>query len=83
MSHNLDVQVLDSDGSPVSGAQVEILIHGFLKGGRLSEYTDSDGHAAFETEADYRDSYELTIYVRGQSFGRYSIGTGAYTVTLE
>lgn len=83
MSHNLDVYVLDSDGDPVSGAEVEVLIEGIWKGGSLTEYTDSDGHAEFETAADYEDSRELTIYVRGQSFGPYYISGGAYTVTID
>jgi hypothetical protein len=78
------VRVLDRDGEPLAGVQVEILIHGFLKGGHLSQYTDSDGYASFEREADYEDSSELTIYVRGQSFGKYVIEAGtAYTITLE
>jgi hypothetical protein len=83
MSHILDVQVLDGEGNPVSGAEVEILIEGIWKGGSLTEYTDSDGHASFETAEDYEDSRELTIHVRGESFGPYEIAGGAYTVTLD
>jgi len=83
MSHSLDVHVLDSDDRPVKGVKVKILIEGFWKGGSLEEFTDGDGHAEFETAADYEDGRELTIHVRGQSFGPFSISGGAYTVQLE
>lgn len=83
MGHSLDVQVLDSDGDPIKGCKVKIVIDGIWKGGSLEEFTDSDGHAEFETAADYEDSRELNIYVRGQSFGPYTIEGGAYTVQLE
>jgi len=83
MGHFLDVQVLDEDGDPVRGADVEILIKGIWKGGTLNEFTDEDGHAEFETAADYEDSRELWITVRKQRFGPFEIGGGAYTVRLD
>lgn len=83
MSNNLDVFVTDSDGSPVEGAKVRIIIEGLFSGGSLEEFTDDEGHAEFETGGDYEDSRELTIYVRGESFGPYEIGGGAYTVELS
>ena len=84
MSHSLSVEVLDSEGEPVECVEVKVHIHGLWKGGDLeSAFTDSDGHAEFETAADYEDSRELDIHVRGESFGPYSIGGGAYTVTLD
>lgn len=83
MSHSLDVYVLDSDGDPVSGTRVGIIIDGIWTGGGLEEYTDEDGHAEFETADDYEDHRKLTIYVKGQSFGPYSIGDGRWTVELE
>lgn len=83
MSHSLDVQVLDSDGDPVESVKVKIIIDGILSGGSLEEFTDSDGHAGFETAGDYESYRELNIYVRGESFGPYDIGGGAYTVQLE
>jgi hypothetical protein len=83
MSHNLDVQVLDNEGDPVSGRKVTIFIDGILTGGSLESFTDDDGHAEFETAGDYPDYRELNIYVRGESFGPYQIGGGSYTVQLE
>ena len=83
MGHSLDVYVLNRDGDPLSGAKVKIIIDGFWKGGSIVEYTDGDGHAEFETADDYESSRRLNIYVRGQSFGPYAIGGGAYTVQLD
>jgi hypothetical protein len=82
MSHSLDVQVLNSDGEPVSGVKVEIEIEGIWKGGSLQDYTDSDGHASFETADDYPGYTKLTIHVEDEYFGPYYISGGAYTVTL-
>jgi hypothetical protein len=56
MGHSLDVQVLDSDGDPVPHKHVEMLIAGIWKGGSIDGFTDDDGHASFETAADYEDS---------------------------
>jgi len=83
MSHNLDVYVVDRDGDPVTGTRVEIIIDGFWKGGSIKEFTDDEGHAEFETADDYEDYRKLKIFVRGQSFGPFKIGGGAYTVELE
>ena len=52
MSHRLDVPVLTSNGDPVKGVQVEVVIEGIWKGGSIRERTDHSGHAAFETAAD-------------------------------
>lgn len=83
MSHSLDVQVLDSDGDPMEGVRVTIIIEGFFSGGSLEEYTDSDVHAEFEPADDYESYRKLNIYARGESFGPYNIDGGAYTVQLE
>lgn len=83
MGHSLDVQVLDSDGDSMEGVNVQIVIDGLFSGGSLEEFTDSDGHAEFETAGDYESYRKLSIYVRGQSFGPYEISGGAYTVQLE
>ena len=83
MSHSLDVYVRDDDGRPVEGVEVKIIIDGIFSGGSLEAYTDDDGHAEFETADDYEDSRQLSIYVRGQDFGPYYIGGGAYTVQLD
>jgi hypothetical protein len=83
MGNSLNVEVLGENGRAVEGAKVTILIDGIFSGGRLEEFTDDDGHAEFETADDYEDSRELTIRVRGQTFGPYRIGGGAYTVQLE
>ena len=83
MSHSLDVYVIDSDEDPVSGVEVEILIDGFIKGGSLTEYTDDEGHAEFETADDYEDSRQLKIKVRNEWFGPYYISGGTYTVQID
>jgi hypothetical protein len=83
MSHNLTVQVLDSDGDPMEGVRVHIFIDGIITGGGLDAFTDDTGHAEFTTGGDYEDSRDLTITVRGQTFGPYDIGGGSYTVQLE
>ena len=49
----------------------------------MIEYTDDDGHAEFETAGDYEDDREIIITVRGENFGPYDIGGGAFTVTLD
>lgn len=83
MSNYFDVQVLNSEGDPVEGAGVDVLVRGLVTGGEMSEYTDTDGHAEFETAGDYEDSREIVITVRGQRFGPFEIGGGAFTVTLD
>jgi hypothetical protein len=80
MGHALNVYVIDENESPVSGVEVKIVIDGIWKGGSLTEFTDDSGHAEFETADDYESSRQLNIYVRGESFGPYSIGGGAYVV---
>jgi hypothetical protein len=83
MGQSVDVLVLDSEGDPVVGAGVKIDIEGRWKGGTLETYTDDDGHAEFETSADYESGREVMIYVRGESFGPYDLTEGAFTVTLD
>ena len=82
MGHALDVQVIDRDENPVAGVEVEIVIDGFFTGGSLIEYTDDHGHAEFETADDYEDYRELKIKVRGDRYGPYDTGGGAYTVQI-
>ncbi|MDD5268626.1 MAG: hypothetical protein PHO08_16110 [Methylococcales bacterium] len=83
MGHYLNVQALDKKGNPLKGTKVKIDIAGIFKGGTLENYTDSNGHAEFETAANYESSRKLNIYLHGQSFGPYEIGGGSYTVTLK
>lgn len=83
MGHNLTVHLLDSDGRELDGVKVTVDIAGIWKGGTLEEFTDDDGNAEFETAEDYESGRQLTIYVRGESFGPYSIDGGSYTVQLE
>ncbi len=83
MGQSVDVYVIDSDGDPVDGARVKIDIAGIWKGGTLEEYTDEEGHAEFETAADYEDGREVMVYVRGEAFGPYDLSDGAFTVALD
>jgi hypothetical protein len=44
--------------------------------------TDDEGHAEFET-AEVCESYrKLNIYLKGESFGPYTIDGGAWTVQV-
>ena len=83
MGQRVDVYVLDRDGDPVSGTTVTIDIKGIWKGGTLEADTDEDGHAEFETSADYEDGRQVKIYVRDESFGPYDLSDGSFTVTLD
>jgi hypothetical protein len=82
MPNSLDVQVLNSEGEPVEGAEVKVYVHDDLlhaatkgPGGFLDEAsTDSEGHAEFETEGEYEDSRPIDIYVDGQLIDTYTIG---------
>ena len=82
MGHSLDVYVVDEDENPVAGVRVKIVIEGIWKGGSLEERTDDEGHAEFETVEDYESYRELRIYVKGESFGPYTIDGGAWTVQV-
>lgn len=82
MSNRIDVLVLDSDGEPISGKEVTITVDGIFSGGRMEEYTDSDGHAEFETSDDYEDSRKIWIRV-GEHLETQEIGGGAFTVQLD
>lgn len=83
MSHRLAVFVVDSDKRPVAGTEVMIDIQGVFSGGRLTQQTNRDGHAEFETSGDYPSYRKLTIHVRDQRFGPYGISGGSYTIQLE
>ena len=82
MGHPLDVRVLDADGDPLEGLRVRVVIDA-VKREDFEEYTDEEGHAVFETAADYEPSTELTIFVKGKPFGPYEIDDGAYVIELE
>jgi hypothetical protein len=83
MGNQVDVQVLDNDGDPMSGVKVTIAIGGWMSGGTIEEYTDDDGRAEFETSQDYESHRDFWIHVRGQTFGPYHIWGGAFTVQLD
>ena len=75
------VQVLDSDGDPVKGAEVTTMFTSMWRG-KLDEFTDEDGQASFGF--DDCSQGEAKIYVRGQSFGPYYIEDGdGLTVNLD
>jgi len=83
MPHQLDTDMLDSDGDPGAGTEVTVDIEGVWNGGTLDAYSDDEGHAGFETTTDDENPRELSMRVRGQSFGPYRIGGGAYTGPLD
>ena len=82
MSNNVTIEVLDRDGRPVRGTNVQIFVSGILSGGIIDERTDSSGHAEFTTTGDYESSRRFTVTVKNQRFGPFKMGGGAFTVTL-
>ena len=79
MSMNFSVRVVDSDGEPRSGVEV-YADFGILSGG-LSEYTDNDGWAEFETGGDY---VSVKIYVDGESQGDHGLEDGdTFSFTVD
>lgn len=74
----LNVQVLDSDSSPVNGKKVSIFIsHSFSPQTWLEEYTDSDGKAYFNF-----DGVSVDVYVNGECRISGTSPNGEVTVTL-
>lgn len=83
MPHQLSIQVLNWKGEPEEGVLVQVSIDGWFGGGDLeSSITDDDGHAFFETADDYEASRKVNISARGQYFGPFEIGGGAYTINV-
>ena len=74
-----DVHVIDDEKRPQTGRCVEVESpESFpLKpvAGRMTEYTDDNGHARFETA---EEAYgEVTIFVGGDNRGRFDLADGA------
>lgn len=88
MGMTFDVYVVDEDDRPQSGRRVDVYLPSgpFLGlagpvGGKLTEYTDDDGHASFETADD--GYHEVTIYVSGEKQGTYDLEDEAgFTVVI-
>ncbi len=75
MGISFDVYILDSEDEPVEGVEVTALFPSLPIGGvTLEEYTDSGGHASFETAGDHHK--EVTLLVRGEKFGPYDLEEG-------
>jgi hypothetical protein len=80
-----DVHVINDEKRPQSGCRVEVdLPESFplsAGGGKLTEYTDEEGHARFET-AD--ETYgEVTIFVDGENKGRLDLrDAGEFTIVV-
>ncbi len=55
MPHQLDTDMLDSDGDPGAGTEVTVDIEGVRIGGTLDASSDDEGHAEFETTTGYED----------------------------
>jgi hypothetical protein len=74
-----DVHVIDNEERPQSGLSVEVdLPESFPLsplGGKITGYTDEDGHASFETANEAFG--EVTIYVSGENKGRFDLEEGA------
>ena len=81
MSHHLSVKVLDKNSKILIGARVGITIHGTFGGTELRDaLTDTTGVAEFTTHNDYPPGQQISIVVRGQTVGKFSIDSGSYTV---
>jgi hypothetical protein len=78
-----DVRVLDDEGEPVSSTEVTALFPSLPIGEvSIEEYTDSEGHVSFDTEAEHHK--QVRLVVEGKSFGPYELEDGAeFTVTLS
>jgi len=80
-----DIHVIDDEELPQSGRCVKVHLPGSFPlppvGGEITEYTDEDGHARFDTEDEgYR---EVTIYVSGENKGTFDLEEGAgFTVVV-
>lgn len=84
MSHHLTVKVLDKNSKILMSARVGITIHGTFGGTELRDaLTDTRGIAEFTTHNDYPAGQQISIVVRGQTVGTYSIDRGSYTVTAR
>jgi len=82
MGHQLEVCVLDRDGSPAAGVPVTLVIGGLLQHAQLEGVTGRYGCAFFETARTYEHSSPVLINVDGQRFGPYSIDQGRWTVRV-
>ena len=74
-----DVHVIDDEERSQSGLCVEVgLPESFPLSplsGKITEYTDENGHASFETA---NEAYgEVTIHVDGENTGRFDLEEGA------
>ena len=74
-----DVHVIDDEKRSQSGCCVEVELPESFPlsslGGKVTEYTDENGHASFETA---NEAYgEVTIHVDGENAGRFDLEEGA------
>ncbi len=78
------VFVVDEDGNPVTGQDVAAHCAATSNPGTVShQYTDGEGHAGFFIEPT-AGPLHVKIFVRGESFGPYTVENGAeYTVALS
>ena len=76
--------VVDKDGKPVTGQDVSAHFSYARGPGTVRhQYTDVDGHATFSRE-HHDEPLQVEIFVRGASFGRYTVENGSdYTVELH
>ena len=74
-----DVHVIDDEKRSQSALCVEVDLPPSFPlsslDGKITEYTDEDGHASFETANEAFG--EVTIYVGGENKGRFDLEEGA------
>ena len=81
---SVHVFVVDDDGDPVTGEDVAAHFSHARPPDTVShQYTDAKGHAEFSRE-HRAEPLHVEIFVRGQSFGPYTVEEGAgYTVAIS
>ena len=78
-----DVHVVDEDDAPVKGAKVFISFG--LWFGQSTEYTDADGHAAFNIPdcPFIGRATSITVFVNGMEIDQYQVEDGdGFTVQI-
>ena len=80
-----DVHVVDDEDRPQSGRCIEVYLPESFPlspvGGKITEYTDGDGHARFETADE--GYHEVIIYVSGENKGTFDLEDGAgFTIVV-
>jgi hypothetical protein len=79
-----DVHVINDEKRPQSGLCVEVSLPESFPlspgAGQMTEYTDENGHATFETTDE--SCGEVTIFVSGENKGRFDLEDGSEFIVV-